>query len=129
MAYQVPPRWLHGSQDVKAAEMNKYSDSLNAIYAAQEDGLQLATVKRDSSNDGDHLEKAFYFVNRWRWLWYWTTSGQTTTIVDPSGVGSDVTLPDVVAMTAYDLASISWIAAGTIYRVSYADYATEDLSA
>ena len=119
MAYQVPPRWAHGDQTVSAANMNKYSDSLNYLDATV--GSQVA-YPATPKVDGESL----YFSNRWRWLWYWTTSGSTATISDPSGVGDDVTLADVTEMTVYDLSNVSWIIEGTSYTLTGVDYAQED---
>jgi len=129
MSYQVPPFFKHGDQTASAANFQKYSDSLNALYAAAASGQQMVIDKRIVTEDGTGREERFYFVHSWRWLWYWTTTGQTGTIVDPGGTSGDVTLPDVTVMTAYDLSGVTWLTQGAIYSVTGVDYAAEDYEA
>jgi hypothetical protein len=119
MAYQVPPRWSHSDLPT-AAEFNKYSDGLDHLESVLGLGLQMASRQRQTG-------ETFFLVRAWRWLHYRSVVSETATIVDPSGVGSPVSLPNSTsAIVAYDLESVGWLFQGQVYQVTGADVAVED---
>lgn len=129
MAYQVPPRFGHGDRTASAANLNKYSDSLNALYAAS-GGVHSAIGKAELPPTPVVLYPPLSFLNVWRWLWYMSKTGETATISDPAGVGDDVTLTDSdSAMAVYDLSGVSWLVTGGVYNLTGCQYACEDWEA
>lgn len=117
MAYQVPPRWAEGDTDVTSTEMQKYSDSIAAIYAVAGDAkFQFATAANQS-------EATFVLVHRARWLFF-SSNGA---IVDPSGAGDTVTISEVDdTWTRYDLDTVDWLAYGQVYYVTGVSWCMED---
>lgn len=117
MSYSVPPRWSHG--DIPdATAMNKYSDSLDAIYAVLGDAQMFfpAAAAIPAEDNDQH-----YLIHRYRWLWFEGAGA----IEDPSGAGDDVTLSDDGAPTRVDLRSVSWLAPGMLYKVTGSTWCME----
>lgn len=105
MAYQIPERWTQG-EAVTAAKMNKYSDSLNALYEKIGDTNLNFAVPRDMSR---------VFVHRFRWLHYsnegtlMDINGTEDSFINLSGEENEFDL--------YDLETIPWLQYGMMYRV------------
>jgi len=109
MSYQVPKRWSHGDIPV-AADMNKYSDSLNAIHDITGDALRgYPSAKLQAGEDENH-----FFVHRYRWLWY-IGSG---TLEDADAENETITLSGDTTPKRYDLSSVSWLTVGKLFYVS-----------
>jgi hypothetical protein len=130
MAYEVPTRWTHGSFP-EAAGLNKYTNSLEALYASLVAGGSMAArARRATTDEGQTGESApgfHMFVHHNRWLHYRTVSGETGTIVDIAGIQDDVALPEATTgMTPYDLWSLSWLSLGQLYKVTGCVFAVED---
>lgn len=94
--------------------MNKYSDSLNAIYAKLGDSnFNLAVPKS--------LNRVF--VHRFRWLHYsdngtlMDINGSEDSMISLSGENGEFDL--------YDLESVPWLQYGMMYRVDDCDMCCE----
>ncbi len=123
MAYVTPPRPTVGTTIPTAADLNKYSDALNALNGLLGSARNFAVPENFTTN-------AIFIWHKWRWLHYLTASGETATISDPGGVGANVTLSDSgAAPAAYDMSNVSWLTEGSLYSVDGADMAAEDFEA
>jgi hypothetical protein len=66
----------------------------------------------------------FTLIHKYRWLWF----GSVGLIVDPSGIGDDVSISEVAGpgnATKYDLDSVPWLVYGAIYRVTGVSFCGE----
>lgn len=121
MAYSTPPQWAHGDT-VSHTDMQKYSDSLNAIYAILGDALtSFAIAHAVPAEDND----AQYHVHRNRWLWF-LSDGE---LHDPDDPLNDVTLTEDTEPTVLDLRTIDWLYPGKLYQVTGCTWSMEDPSA
>jgi hypothetical protein len=113
MAYSAPKQWSHGDA-VTATHMNKYRDSLNAIYAKIGDSNYNFAVPHGMSG---------IFVHRFRWLHYSNSgvlmdiNGSEDSMVNLSG--------DENEFDVYDLESVPWLQYGMMYRVDNCDMCCE----
>lgn len=124
MAYAVPKQWAHGDT-VSHTNMQKYSDSLNAIYALCGDApVNPAVLWSYEHFDATNFEGSFYtFVHRHRYLWFKSTGAIVDPVreADPAGVaGEDDTglTENQTNYGIYDLESISWLTYGALYYVT-----------
>ena len=108
MAYQVPKQWSHGDQPT-AADMQKYSDALNALNASF--GSAFYNFATPYSLYDDTQE--YYFVHARQYLIYTSTG----TIEDPAGVEASVTLSSSGVFNSYDLDQVGWLTYGMLYQV------------
>jgi len=125
MAYSKPDQWTHG--DIPdAAAMNKYSDSLTAIYAVSNAVTMPAELWSYENFDvTNHANSNYYLVHRYRWLIY-QGDGE---IVDPSGVGATVTVSGSgTSILSYDLSDITWLTASKLYQLKDFVFCLEDKS-
>jgi hypothetical protein len=112
---------------VTVAILNQIKDNINAAHTALgADAYNWgAPINPEHAYDGAlKLEGSLLsFFHRFRWLAY----GSTGVIIDPSGVGDDVTLSDPEAGTIgfHDLESIEWLTYGMYYRVEGVTWAQE----
>jgi hypothetical protein len=106
MPYQVPPRPAHGDT-IDAVLLNKYSDSLNAIYSATPvtrlDFAVRKTMNADTYYGYVHNRRYLYYKGSGKL--YSADLSQTTALSDGSNGGTNV----------YDLDSVAWLAYGAIY--------------
>jgi hypothetical protein len=120
MAYSVPKRWSHGDT-VAAADVQKYSDGLNAINAA---------IPKEKISWGvgySNMEDAqrFYIVHRRRWLIYKST-GEIRHPTDPVTYPA-VSLSDTGGVCAVDVdQEVEWLVPGALYEVRGCSVAYED---
>lgn len=106
--------WAQGDYPT-AAEMNKYSTTLDAIHAIWKDSaINLATIAGISSSH-------FTFVHSTRYLWFRSTG----LLKDPAGIEDDISLSDPDRPTRYDLDSISWLVYGSTYYVTGVSWCAE----
>lgn len=131
MAYTAPPQWAHGDIPT-AANMQKYSDGLNAIYTAINGKKHIRASRLRQwltrSSDTHHLgvtDALSYLLNvhQWRWLLY-QGAGTLSNVA-----GSETTsLPDTTngGTNTFDLDSVDWLNYGMIYRVNGVNFALED---
>jgi hypothetical protein len=118
MAYQIPKHWTHGNIPT-AADMNKYSDALNAIHAIVGDVL----MARPSAHALAGVDNDYHvFVHRYRWLKYQST-GSIEDIGDP--VNNTQDLAEDGEPTILDLNTIDWMYPGKLYAVTGCTYAQE----
>jgi len=123
MAYSKPDQWSHG--DVPdATAMNKYSDSIAAIYAVANAVNMPAQLWSYENYDGTNFaDSDYYLVHRYRWLVY-RGDGE---IVDPAGVGSNVNVSGSgTSILTYDLDEVSWLTPGKLYQLKDFVFALED---
>jgi hypothetical protein len=124
MAYAVPKQWAHGDT-VSHTNMQKYSDSLNAIYAKSGDAkINPAVLWSYEQWDPANFENSFYtFVHKQRYLWFKSTGAIVDPVrdADPAGVAGE----DDVSLSenqdnygVYDLETIGWLTYGSIYYVT-----------
>lgn len=112
--------WEHGDIPV-AADMQAYSDSLNAAYALLEPEknrsypIPFEGTWYNYPDKADPELKGFVFVHRFRWLMY---RGQTGKLIDMSGQNTEVNFDSANAWDILDLHGISWLVPGMVYRVS-----------
>lgn len=120
MAYSTPDRWAHGDQP-NATNMQKYSDSLNAIYALVGDAEYFFPAANLYGGETDtHVIRHTY-----RWLFF-VGDG---TLEDPDAAGETITLTDGYGdgtENRYDLNSVTWLAPGKLYNVAECTWAMED---
>jgi hypothetical protein len=117
MAYVVPKQWSHGDQPA-TADTQKYSDSLAYLKTLFGDKAYNWATPYSLYPDTQDL----WLVHSRRYLVY-VSSGR---IVDPAGVGEDVSLSTDSTFGSYDLDSISWMSYGKLYRVIGCSVCTED---
>lgn len=115
MSYTAPPTFAHGDYPT-ASDLNILSDDLDAIHDITGDAaINFATLASVSS-------AVFTFVHAHRYLYF----GSNGAIVDPSGVGDDVSISEENgATTKYDLDQISWLFYGQIYQVTGVSWCIE----
>lgn len=122
MAYQVPPRWSHGDFPT-AADMNKYKDALDDIFARVGSSNLNRTVSFREGNI-----QSFFIVHQYRWLLYRGDGW----IQDPSGIGERASLsvgsPSSQWLT-FDLMQIDWMTPGKLYQIQNVDSCFEDFEA
>lgn len=115
MSYSAPPRWAKGDRP-EAADMNIYSDDLEAIHDIGGDAMVNLPIAHDT---GDIV---WTMIHRYRWLAY----NDNGTIRDPTAVGEDVELSDPGSgVFFYDLSTIPWLAPGLPYRLINFDWVLE----
>lgn len=133
MAYSAPPLWEHGDIPT-AADMNKYSDGLNAIYTAlvAKRHFPAAKVRQYLSTGADTHFQAVTTDNSYcvavhtmRFLVY-GGSGALTNLA-----GTETTsLQDITGGTnIFDLDSVGWLNYGQVYRITGVAWAMEDWEA
>ena len=114
MAYVVPARPAHGDI-VTADDMQKYSDSLNALHASY--GDKLINLPAEAVG-GDAV---LYLRHQFRWLIF----NDNGSIVALNGEFETVTLSDPDGLEFYDLNSIEGLAYGAIYKIIDVDMVAE----
>ena len=120
MAYSTPKTWAHGDT-VSAANMQKYSDGLNAIKA------MFPTEKESWAHAFSTMAEAqsYFFTHKRRWLIYKST-GVVHHPADPVTY-PDVSLSDSEEINVIDLdESVSWLVVGQMYQVIGCSVAFED---
>jgi len=116
MPYSVPPTWQHLEYPT-AAKMNLYKDGLDATYALTGSApvnVAISVIMGPVAH--------YYFVNRHRWLVY-LLGGR---LIDPAGVGADVSLSSNGGWSNYDLLQVDWLYPGKLYQVQDVSCAFED---
>lgn len=133
MAYSAPHIFAHGEYPT-AANMNIYSDGLNAIYDALSSGKprppsakfrQYETRDSDTHNDGMYLHPDFSFLTMpylARWLFY-SGEGKLHSFPD---LANQVSLPNSSEINIYDLTSIPWLIPGMIMKITDVKWAFAD---
>jgi hypothetical protein len=101
--------------------MNKYSDSLNAIYALSDyTGGSVAVAAFTDADDFD-----LQHVHRWL---HYNGSGTITDLANPLNTVS-LSDPTDGNPGVYDLDSISWLYYGAYYHIDGPDWVAEDWEA
>lgn len=133
MAYSAPHIFEHGEYPT-AANMNIYSDGLNAIYTALSSGkmrapsakyTQYETRASDTHNDGMAANPDYSYLTMVyleRWLFY---SGEGKLFSFPD-LAKQVSLPNDATVNIYDLASIPWLIPGMIVKITAVKWAFAD---
>jgi hypothetical protein len=120
MAYAVPPRFSHGST-VSAAEMQKYSDGLNAIH----DALPLEKISWGIPYSNMEDTQTFFLIHKRRWLIYKST-GEIQHPTEPETYPA-VSLSDTGGICAADLdQEVDWLVPGMLYKVVGCSVCFED---
>lgn len=126
--YSAPKIWSHGDLPT-AAELNKYSSSLNYLYDHIGGGSVNPAIMSNRSehswNASTANESGMYVIHKNRYLHY-LNSDSNAEISDPSNVGDDVALGNTGAWAVYDLEQIDWMTPGKIYYVKFATACAED---
>lgn len=120
MAYSTPPTFAHGDT-VSAAQMQIYSDGLNAIAP------MFPTEKESWAHAFSTMAEAqsYFITHRCRWLIYKST-GVIRHPTDPVTY-PDVSLSDSEEINAIDVdASVNWLTVGQLYWVVGCSVAYED---
>lgn len=127
-SYSAPKIWAHGDYPT-AAEMNKYSASLNYLYDRVGGGSINPAVMSNRSehawNASTGNESGMFLFHKHRYLHY-INSDSNAEISDPSNVGDDVSLGSTGSWDVYDLDQIDWMTPGKIYYVKFATACAED---
>jgi hypothetical protein len=111
MAYSAPPQWSHG-QTVSAANMQKYSDGLDAIKPMIGETKYNWVILNSNMED----TQGFWLVHKRRWLIYKSTG--VVRHASDSTTYPDVSLSDTGGICAFDLdAGVDWLIAGQLYQV------------
>lgn len=110
MAYSTPPHFQHGDIPV-AADMNKYSDDLEAIHERMGDAIYAFPAAHALPLE-DHDQA--YMVHRYRWFWFQSNG----TLVDAADSANTVTLTEDTEPTLLDLNGVSWMYPGKLYYVT-----------
>lgn len=120
MSYSTPKTWTHGDT-VPAAEMQKYSDGLDAIRSLfVEEKISWAIPQ--SMMDDTQLH---YIVHKRRWLIYRST-GEIRHPTEPETYAA-ISLSDSETINAVDVdQEVSWLTAGQLYVVVGCSIAFED---
>jgi hypothetical protein len=106
--------WAAGDYPT-AAELQKYSDSLNAIHATLgNSAVNMATIANVSSAH-------YTLVHTARYLWFRSTG----LLVDPAGIEDSISLSDPDRPTRYDLDQVSWLTYGATYYVTGVSWCAE----
>jgi hypothetical protein len=120
MSYSTPKTWAHGDT-VSAANMQKYSDGLDAIkplFPTQKINWAQPQSLMDDAQEN-------WIVHKARWLIYKST-GEVTHPTDPTTY-PNVSLSDTGGVCAFDLdAGVDWLVVGQLYRVIGCSIAYED---
>lgn len=106
-----------------ADELNKFSTALQEIYDARVPFNVSYAVR--VITPGEHADDIqFTFVHRFRYLHFYG-SGK---LVDPSGIGDDVSFQPIEDMDRgiLDLDSVDWLIYGARYHVQFCAAAMED---
>lgn len=119
MAYSVPTPKAHGDT-VSSADMQKYSDSLAAIYAAISSGKSVCFASRQKEA-GSASDSFYTQIHTLRWLIY-TGAGQVASF-DGAHTSS---LADGGGTNVYDLESVGWLSYGMPYKITGVNFAIED---
>jgi hypothetical protein len=120
MAYSTPKQWSHGDT-VPAAEMQKYSDGLDAIKPMIGETHYNWVILYSNMEDAQE----FWLVHKKRWLIYKSTgvvrhASDTTTY-------PDVSLSDTGGICAADLdQEVDWLVPGQLYSVIGCSVCYED---
>ena len=117
MSYSTPKQWSHGDQPT-AENMQKYSDSLNYLYAAIGSGQLNFAVPYSRMEDAQE----FWLVHKRRYLIYKSTGK----IYDPTGANNPISLSNPADINVYDLEQIVWMTPGKLYRVVGCSVCMED---
>lgn len=117
MAYSVPYQWSRGD-DVTAARMNLYSDSIVHIYDAS------AWTGGSIACPAYNADDIHTLLNVWPFLHY-NGSGE---LIDPDDATHTIALgdPETGETGVYDLRTVGWMYSGKTYRVTGCDWAAED---
>jgi hypothetical protein len=107
--------FLHSEYPL-AADLNDFSTAEDEIYAVLGDvALNYAVPAEVSSGE-------FTLFHKYRWLFFRSVG----VIVDPSGVGDDVSISEADSGTSkYDLDSVSWLVYGARYVVTGVSFCGE----
>jgi hypothetical protein len=119
MAYVAPPIFSHGDYPT-AANLNILGDDI-VVIAAGLDNVNWAAAEIPA--DGATM------INAYRWLHYQTIPDETGTIIDPSGIGANQSLPNSTSsIVAFDLSDVPWLLPSRLYKLTGCKYALEDWS-
>ena len=124
MAFVTTGKTTEG-QVVSEALFNQIRDNIYAAY----DGVGTDALNPGSLFNAEHSAHRLYtegsvltMYHRFKWLAY----GSTGRIIDPSGLGADVSLSDPdTGVGFYDLETISWLTYGMVFRVDGVTWAAE----
>lgn len=115
MAYEIPPRYVHGDKPT-AAQVNKWKASLDAIHAKAGD-------RAINTPCGiDEAATRIYFVHRFRYLHFLADAGEIT---DPAAVGDPVAIASDGGFSVYDLEGVGWLQYGALYYIDECNAAIE----
>lgn len=119
MPYSVPPTWAHGDE-VTAAKLQKYSDSIAFLYAAYNGKNRHFAVTQLGNNSA----QIYYFVvHRFKWLWF-RGEGRMAIFGAPE-IGADLSSGSAW-VTKLDLDSFSsWLHYGNRYLITGVTFAFE----
>lgn len=124
MPFSTTPKVSEGGI-VSHLTFQNIKDNLYAIYdALGTDAINIgAGLSAEHSVHGISTEgSCLTFFHTYRYLIF----GSTGEIIDPSGLGSIVTLADPPkGYGVYDLSSIDWLTYGMVYRVEGVTWARE----
>lgn len=114
MAYEVPKIWQH-SDIPTAADLQKYSDSLDALYALiGDDQIEVAVLGIEDPNKST-------IVHQHRWLHYMNSG----TMSDPSGDEEKTLALSATGLAVLDLDTVPWLFYGALYEVRGCNFAAE----
>jgi hypothetical protein len=120
MAYNGVPTYHHGDR-VYAADLQKYSDGLNAIKPMFPDEKESWAHAFSTMAEA----QSYFFTHKRRWLIYKST-GVIHHPTDPVTY-PDVSLSDSDDINAVDIdAEVSWLIVGQLYQVIGCSVAFED---
>jgi hypothetical protein len=120
MSYSTPKQWAHGDT-VAAAELQKYSDGLDAIKPM----IGEVTINWAVAASLYEDTQEFWLVHKKRWLLYKST-GVVRHPLDPVTY-PDVDLGDSKTINAFDLdEGVDWLVPGALYKVVGCSVCMED---
>lgn len=108
MSYAVPRQWSHSDQPA-AVDMQKYSDDLTFLAASIGNAARNLAVPYSLAED----TQTYWLVHAQHYLLF-VSSGK---IIDPAGVGDEVSLSTEETIGSYDLDTIPWLVYGKLYQV------------
>jgi len=121
MSYSTPKQWSHGDT-VAAAEMQKYSDGLDAIRTMI--GEECINHAQPYSQMPD--TQTYFLIHKARWLLHVST-GEIQHPTDPVTYPA-VSLGDRGGINAFDLdEGVDWLVAGMLYKVVGVSGCMEDV--
>jgi len=122
MAYAVPKVWEHGDVPT-AADMDKYSDALDAIHAKSGDvARNYAALREREFYRAEFADSDYFLVHKFRYLFFKST-GSIVSLADSTQTES---LSDGgAAWGVYDLDGVSWLAYGMVYQVTGVSFCFE----